>query len=262
MMSDTSQTHTDSAPTTEVHGPSLLQRLRLTAARHKKLIVFLVVLSLFVTWNSWRIVQRYRLINEITVQGGSILYARHDMYHLNRFIPSPIAVSIHPIASISLPVLNTGEESDTDRLNPILGKLHLIPEAHQICFSPGIIRRRDISSLKNKPRLVYLTFSQNIFSSGCIEEIVKTCPQLESLSLSDCKMENQSETIDQSLTHIAKLSHLEVLNLDETGVTDAGIPKLSSAQSLIILSVANTQVSELALEELSYSLPRLRVFDD
>lgn len=262
MMSDTSQTHTDSAPTTEVHGPSLLQRLRLTAVRHKKLTVFLVVLSLFVTWNSWRIFQRFQLINEITVQRGTVIYAQHDMYGINRFIPSPIAVSIHPIASISLPVLNTGEESDTDRLNPILGKLHLIPEVNNLSFSPGIIRSSDLSCLARNSRLITLSFSRNTLPAEFMAEIVKSCPRLVSLSLTDCKMAQGAEAFDTALVDTFRLRHLEGLDLDGAAVTDAGIANLKNAHNLDHLSVANTQVSELALEELSYSLPRLRVFDD
>lgn len=261
-MSDTSHTHTDSILTTETHGPSLLQRLRLTAARHKKLTVFLVVLLLFLTWYSWRIVQRYRLINEITVQGGSVFYARHDMYHLNRFVPSPIAISIHPIASISLPALNTDNETVIDLRIPLLDRLHLIPEAKQISFAPGTIRRHDIAALRKNSQLVALSFSRNTFSSGCIEEIVRSCPQLESLSLSNCKLEASSETFDQSMVHIGRLGDLVDLNLDGTAVTDAGIANLKGVKSLAHLLVANTEVSESALEELGYVLPHLRVFDD
>lgn len=73
---------------------------------------------------------------------------------------------------------------------------------------------------------------------------------------------NDTNVGDHGAGKLDALPHLQVLALDGTRITDAGLRSLKSLRNLRELSVSNTDTTEQTLAELAESLPGLFVSDD
>jgi hypothetical protein len=69
----------------------------------------------------------------------------------------------------------------------------------------------------------------------------------------------QTHISDAGLTHLKSLSNLERLSLDETSIGDEGLRQLSSCFRLKYLSVWHTRVTPAGVQELTGTLPGLKV---
>ena len=58
---------------------------------------------------------------------------------------------------------------------------------------------------------------------------------------------------------VARLQLLEVLDLDETQVTEAGLASVEAMPKLHSLSLRGTKVSEQCVEEISAARPQLEI---
>ncbi len=67
---------------------------------------------------------------------------------------------------------------------------------------------------------------------------------------------------DDALEVLAPMKSLRILNLDETRISDAGIPALKAMGHLESTSLRGTKLSSRALEELRLALPHVRIRGD
>jgi uncharacterized protein (TIGR02996 family) len=73
------------------------------------------------------------------------------------------------------------------------------------------------------------------------------------------KLEEHPGITDAGLAHLARLNHLECLDLSQTGVSDGGLVHLRGVKGLECLVVCNTAVTEAGARVLSESLPKVTI---
>jgi len=77
-------------------------------------------------------------------------------------------------------------------------------------------------------------------------ELVQYFPEVEAIHLSRCKKIN-----NESLKYLSGLKKLEILNLNETEITDAGLKYLKDLKSLKELDLTSTKVTDKGIQELA-----------
>jgi len=108
----------------------------------------------------------------------------------------------------------------------------------EFSFKPGEITPEAITnSMLGKLTVL------NLARLGCVDDRVLAvlcthCKSLEILHL------NGTNVTDAGIEHCAKLTKLELLNLSNTGVTNAGLEHLYGLSNLQNLLVMNTQVDD------------------
>ena len=122
-------------------------------------------------------------------------------------------------------------------------------------MSLGHIFLSFFSSSYSRFRLYYLDFSNTKVGNQELEKIAKL-QHIQDLNL------QSTQVTDEGLVHLQKLRYLRKLNLSGTQVTDRGLKHLSEIKSLLSLHVERTNVCYAALEEMDAAFPIARFCEE
>jgi len=118
------------------------------------------------------------------------------------------------------------------------------------------IRRDEALKIYYSKNIIYKK-STNIFRvldfSGVNKKIINDdfkyipiFPEVEAIHFSGCKI-----IADEDLKYLSGLNKLEILNFDDTNITDAGLKYLKDLKSLKELDLFNTKVTDKGIQELA-----------
>jgi hypothetical protein len=101
------------------------------------------------------------------------------------------------------------------------------------------------------PHLQDLRIACNSKISDGIWEHLKDLPELESLYLRGMR--------DSAMVNLAGLTHLRVLYITNTDITDAGLTSLKSLPRLQTLNLTGTKVTRAGIADLQVTLPNCKI---
>jgi hypothetical protein len=104
--------------------------------------------------------------------------------------------------------------------------------------------------------LTYLSFQHSNIVDDSVSQYIGALSQLETLGLDDTSVS------DACLSSLAALKNLKVLWLNRCDITNDAVPLLLQINSLAALHLADTRISEEALQELRQQKPEWQITSD
>jgi Leucine-rich repeat (LRR) protein len=145
---------------------------------------------------------------------------------------------------LSLSLVNT--QIDDSHLSVILDGRNL--ESLGVTGSPVTF---ESTSFPAMPRLITLSLGGTAISDSGVKNVVELFPFLRWLKLSHTSIS------DASVQEIAKLSHLDVLNVDGTSVSSKGLMELMNHKNIYTIYAKGCEISNSCISALKFSCPNM-----
>lgn len=144
--------------------------------------------------------------------------------------------------------------SSSDTNDSALITLSTLTSLRRLDISKTLVHGQTFSKLRQLRKLKHIDLAYNRLAPNSINTLIKACPQLEVLNLSDTRIS------DKDLINVPKLKNLKRLTLSKNDtLSNASVVTLSQMKSLTKLDLRNTQYSASTIARLRQALPDCQI---